>query len=157
MRNWLRYCSWRLRRLPGIGLTVPPMKDAKKQFADRLKQSMHAVGLEPIPSVLEREFNQRYMGGDITLHGVRRWLEAEVIPTRDKLDTLEKWLKADFLSFRPAKAGSLPDNQIQQPRNEWRAELPAAERETVDAYLALPVQQRKIVREVILAFAKAAL
>jgi hypothetical protein len=130
------------------------MKDAKQQFADRLKQAMETAGYEAKPSVLEREFNQRNMGDDITLHGVRRWLEAEVIPTRDKLGTLEKWLRVDFLSFRPAKAGQVPENQIQQPRKEWRAELPVVERETVDAYLSLPSQQRKIVREVILAFAK---
>jgi len=51
------------------------MKDAKKQFAANLKKALEKAGHEPIPSVLEREFNQKTMGSDITLHGVRRWLE----------------------------------------------------------------------------------
>lgn len=132
------------------------MTDAKKQFATRLKKAMETAGLDAKPAVLEREFNLRYMGDDITLHGVRRWLEAEVIPTRDKLDTLENWLKEDFLSFRPAKPTKKLRNQIQPVHSDGRMPLPSVELETVDAYLALPVQQRKIVREVILAFAKAA-
>ncbi len=117
---------------------------------------MELAGLEAKPAVLEREFNLRYMGEDITLHGVRRWLEAEVIPTRDKLDTLENWLKEDFLSFRPDKPVKKLRNQARHSSKQWRSELPSVERETVDAYLALPAQQRKIVREVILAFAKVA-
>ena len=128
------------------------MKDAKKQFAARLKKAMEAVGLEPIPSVLEREFNQRYMGTDMTLHGVRRWLEGEVIPTPDKLDVLQKWLKEDFAPFRPIRSST--KLQIREPAGEWRARVPAHELEIVETFLALPTQQKKIVREVILAFAK---
>ncbi len=35
---------------------------AKKQFADRLIKAMQDSGYVPKPSVLEREFNQRYWG-----------------------------------------------------------------------------------------------
>lgn len=136
-----------------LGLHCPTMKDAKQIFADRLKQSMQAIHLEPIPSVLEREFNQRNTGDDVTLHGVRKWLLGESIPVRRNLEILESWLKADFLSFRPATTNQ---RSATQNHRNWRAELSTVEREAVDIYLALPVQQRKIVREVILAFARTA-
>jgi hypothetical protein len=36
--------------------------DEKAEFAARLKQAMLDAGYEPRPSVIEREFNQRYWG-----------------------------------------------------------------------------------------------
>lgn len=70
-----------------------------------------------------------YLGSPLTLHGVRRWLVGEVIPTDDK---------------------------VQEQRGNWRSAIPQQELDVVEAFLTLPIQQRKIVREVILAFAKAA-
>lgn len=137
-----------------MGVHFPAMRDAKQQFAAHLKKAMKTAGLEPIPSVLERKFNQHYMGSDMTLHGVRKWLQGESLPSLDKLEVLEKLLKADFVQFRP---NAKPSNDIQEPRGNWRATIPQQELDVVDAFLTLPVQQRKIVREVILAFAKAAL
>ena len=32
---------------------------------------------------LEREFNTRYWGKPMTLHGVRRWLRGETLPTHE--------------------------------------------------------------------------
>jgi hypothetical protein len=125
------------------------MKDAKQLFATRLKKAMEAAGYEAKPAVLEREFNLRYMGAPLTLHGVRRWLLGEVLPQRDKLIVLDQWLDSTLRDLRP----NGPDNAIQQARGNWQASLPAHEKDVVDAYLALSIQQRKIVREVILAFA----
>lgn len=136
-----------------MGLHCPAINDAKQLFANRLKESMQALKLEPIPSVLEREFNQKNTGDDVTLHGVHKWLRGESIPVWRNLAILELWLKADFLSFRPSA-----DNQTQprQTRQNWQSTLLITERDAVDAYLALPAPQRKIVRAVILAFAKTA-
>ena len=65
------------------------MKDAKSPFSAHLKKAMKAAGHEPIPSVLEREFNLRYLGSPMTLHGVRKWLHGSV-PATDKLEVLDK-------------------------------------------------------------------
>lgn len=128
------------------------MKDAKKPFAAQLKKAMESAGLEPIPSVLERGFNQRYLGTPMTLHGVRKWLLGSV-PPADKLLVLEKWLKADFVQFRPVEAPA-KFLGVKERAGEWRVNVPIHEREIVDTFLALPTQQKKIIREVILAFAK---
>ena len=58
------------------------MDDAKTQFAERLREAMTAAGYEPKAAVLEREFNTRYWGKPMTLHGVRRWLQGETLPSQ---------------------------------------------------------------------------
>ena len=68
------------------------MQNAKELFANRLRDAMQAAGYEPKPAVLEREFNTRYWGKPMTLHGVRRWLRGETLPTHEKLLVLAEWL-----------------------------------------------------------------
>jgi hypothetical protein len=116
---------------------------------------MQAAGYEAKPAVLEREFNLRYLGAPMTLHGVRRWLLGETLPSPDKLQVLEDWLSLKFPQLRPAEAfrGMVRE---QGAKADWHAAVPQQEKEVVDAFLSLPVQQRKIVREVILAFARSA-
>ena len=60
------------------------MENAKAQFAERLREAMEAAGYEAKPAVLEREFNTRYWGRAMTLHGVRRWLRGETLPSQEK-------------------------------------------------------------------------
>jgi len=128
------------------------MKNAKTEFADRLREAMEAAGYEARPSVLEREFNLRHWGKAITLHGVRRWLRGESLPAHDKLLTLAEWLKVppQDLHF-----GVEIDKKIRQQRARWDEGIGYQDREVFEAYLNLPVAQRKVVREVIVTFALA--
>jgi len=128
------------------------MSTSKKEFAKRLRAAMVRAGFEPKPAVLEREFNLRYWGPPVTLHGVRRWLLGETMPTADKLDVLSKWLKLDPNQLRH---GEEPARQIREKQQRWETAIKQQERETFEAFLALPAPQRKIIREVIMAFAKA--
>lgn len=129
------------------------MKSAKQQFADRLTKAMEAAGYDAKPAVLEREFNLRYLGTPMTLHGVRRWLLGETLPSADKIQLLGVWLGVTFPQLHRGKAvrGMVRE---QGAKANWHAAIPQQEKEVVDAFLALPVQQRKIIREVILAFTK---
>lgn len=127
------------------------MKTIKQQFAERLTKAMESAGYEAKPAVLEREFNLRYMGTPMTLHGVRRWLLGETLPAEDKLQVLASWLGVTFQQVRSHRSTKAV---VREPGADWRASIPQHERDVIDAFLALPVQQRKIVREVILAFAK---
>jgi hypothetical protein len=128
------------------------MKTAKQQFADRLIKAMEDAGLEAKPAVLEREFNLRYLGTPMTLHGVRRWLLGETLPSPDKLEVLGNWLNVSFAQPRPGKASRMVREE--RPKPGWQASIPQQERDLVETFLALPLQQRKIIREVILAFAR---
>jgi transcriptional regulator with XRE-family HTH domain len=128
------------------------MSKLKENFAIRLRDAMIAKGLEPRPAVLERQFNLHYTGNPMTLHGVRRWLRGETLPPQDKLIALAEWLRIppDELRY-----GAEIKAEIKQARQRWDEAINYQEREVFEAFLNLPAPQRKIVREVILAFAKA--
>ena len=128
------------------------MNKTKLNFAARLNAAMVARGLEPKPAVLEKQFNLHYSGEPMTLHGVRRWLRGETLPAQDKLISLAEWLRIppDELRY-----GAEIKTEIQQVRKSWDDAIGYQERETFEVFLNLPAPQKKIVREVILAFAKA--
>lgn len=128
------------------------MNTTKQNFAKRLIEAMVALGLEAKPAVLERQFNLHYSGEPMTLHGVRRWLRGETLPSQDKLIALAKWLRIppDELRY-----GAEIKTEIKQARERWDAAISYQEREVFEAFLNLPAPQRKVVREVIIAFAKA--
>lgn len=128
---------------------TPPSRE-KLAFAKRLKEAMEGAGYEPKPAVLEREFNTRHWGKPMTLHGVRRWLRGETIPSQDRLRTLAEWLK---LSPQELQFGS--GHRVESPKGRWDASIGYQDRELFEAFLKLPVPQRKVVREVILAFTAA--
>ena len=124
----------------------------KEEFAQRLRDAMTRAGYPLRPVVLEREFNTRYWGRSVTLQGVRRWLRGEAIPSQDKLQVLADWLgvEPEVLRF-----GVEVRQSVQERRQRWDEGLGYAERETFEAFLSLPAPQRKLVREVILTFARA--
>ncbi|RXZ43839.1 transcriptional regulator [Crenobacter cavernae] len=124
----------------------------KAQFAERLKAAMREAGYEPRPSVLERGFNQRYWGRSITFQAASRWLRGESIPEQDKLEVLAEWLRVEPQALR---FGETAVKRVKDAQARWDAALNQEERETIEAFLNLPAPQRKIIREVILTFARA--
>lgn len=128
------------------------MEKASRKFAQRLHDAMRAAGYEARPAVLEREFNLRYLGKPMTLHGVRRWLLGESLPKQDKLLVLAEWLRIPPQELR---YGTEIEKRIKQELARWDEGIGYLERETLEAFLNLPAPQRKIVREVIQTFAKA--
>lgn len=127
------------------------MEKSSEKFAKRLRAALLAAGYEPKPAVLEREFNLRYMGKPMTLHGVRRWLLGESLPRQDKVLVLAEWLHVPPQQLR---YGVEIEKRIQQQRARWDEGISSKEREVFEAYLNLPVPQRKVVREVIFTFAQ---
>jgi len=128
------------------------MKTPQQKFAERLHAAMEKAGYRAEAAVLEREFNQRYYGKGVTLHGVNKWLKGQSIPRLDKIEALAKWLRIplDELTF-----GLEIKQQIKEDRARWDDGIGYQEREVFEAFLALPAPQRKVVREVIQTFAKA--
>lgn len=119
----------------------------KLGFAQRLRTAMEQAGHTPRAAVLEREFNTRYWGRSITLQAVRRWLRGEAIPSQDKLQVLAEWLKVEPHELR---FGSRVPRSVQAYQARWGEQLNATDRETLDAFLQLPVEQRRLVRELVM-------
>ncbi|MCL2307872.1 MAG: XRE family transcriptional regulator [Proteobacteria bacterium] len=127
------------------------MKNAKKLFADRLREAMTKAGLKPRPAVLERAFNLHYFGKPVTLHGVRKWLIGESIPPYDKISALAEMLKVppEDLVFGLGIKQKSKNSLIR-----WDDGIGYQERKVFETFLTLPTPQRKIVREVIEEFSK---
>ena len=128
------------------------MKNVKQEFAQRLREAMVKAGLKPEPAVLERNFNLNYFGKSITLHGVRKWLIGESIPPYDKIIALAAMLR---ISPEELTFGLEINKTVKEQRTRWDDGIGFQEREIFEAFLSLPAPQRKVVREVIQAFAKA--
>lgn len=123
----------------------------KREFSERLRAAMKARKLEVSGPVLEREFNLRWSGNPVRRQTVWKWLNGEAIPTQDKLQELAKWLKVDSQHLR---FGDHVQKHLKAEQKRWDEGAGYQERETFNAFLALPAAQRKIIREVILTFAK---
>lgn len=123
----------------------------KREFSERLRAAMKARKLEVSGPVLEREFNLRWSGNPVRRQTVWKWLNGEAIPTQDKLQELAKWLKVDSQHLR---FGDHVQKHLKAEQKRWDEGAGYLERETFNAFLALPAAQRKIIREVILTFAK---
>jgi hypothetical protein len=124
--------------------------DEKAQFAERLKAAIVAAGYQPRPSVIEREFNQRYWGKSISFQAARQWLRGDAVPQQDKLQVLAEWLKVEPQVLRFGEAVAL---SVQEKKATWDAAISGPEREVLETYLSLPAAERKTIRDVILAFA----
>lgn len=109
---------------------------------------MENAGYPPKPAVLEREFNLRWFGKPMTLHGVRRWLLGETIPGQDKILALAEWLG---ISPQLLRYGAEVEQRIEDRNEKWDQAIRYQEREVITAYLNLPQIQRKAIREIIMA------
>jgi transcriptional regulator with XRE-family HTH domain len=101
--------------------------------------------------VLLNLFNAHYWGRSVSFQAVSRWLRGEAIPAQDKLLVLAEILRVEPEVLRFGQAVRL---RVQERRQRWDEGVSYQEREVFDAFLRLPSPQRKLVREIILAFAQ---
>jgi hypothetical protein len=123
----------------------------KVEFSNRLRAALVAAGYEARPSVIEREFNLRWHGRSVSTQAAWSWLNAKSIPSQDKVQVLAEWLKIEPHALR---FGMHVIHSVQEHRQRWGDGVGHLDREAFDAFLKLPAEQRKIIREVILTFAK---
>lgn len=66
--------------------------DERINFADRLTSALKGAGQSTNPSEFTRQFNLRADGAAVTVHGARKWLRGEAIPTQERIQVLATWL-----------------------------------------------------------------
>ncbi len=122
----------------------------KIEFAARLKAAMIDAGYEPRPIVLETQFNSRHWGRSITFQTASSWLRGRSIPEQDKLQVLAEWLAVEPQVLRYGEQGA---RAVREKRLLWSSGMALEDRELVEALLILPVPQKRVVREIVLALA----
>lgn len=129
-----------------------------KQFSKKLKALLIERGYEPKASVLEREFNLRHYGKPIGLHAFARWLRGETLPTLARLKTLSEWLNVpvgDLVSEELAYKLDRVEKEKELSRHIWEEAASYQDQTVIKLFLNLPSEQKKVVREVIMAMDKA--
>lgn len=129
-----------------------PKVSESQQFADRLRSALESAGVRASPTLVANSFNLRYHGRSITPHTARNWLLGKVMPTQDKLRVLADWLQVspDELRF-----GRAPGKTYVFEMNAGPVEMGLSDREMVDRYLSLSLEERKTIRDVVSAFVHA--
>ena len=123
-----------------------------QQLADRLHGALDSAGVRASPTLVANAFNLRFRGRSITPHTARNWLLGKVMPTQDKLRVLSEWLQVspDELRF-----GRAPGKTYVFEMNDGPIEMGLADREMVERYLSLNLEERKTIRDVVSAFVTA--
>ena len=125
--------------------------NAKDEFSARLRAAMAAAGMEISGTELERAFNRKWSKTPISVQAAWNWINGRTVPRNDKLQVLAKLLRADPHALLYGTHATL---SAADRRREWEDRLTYAERETIEAFLRLPTEQRLLVRNVITTFAK---
>ena len=129
-----------------------PKVSESQQFADRLRSALESAGVRASPTLVANAFNLRYHGRSITPHTARNWLLGKVMPTQDKLRVLADWLQ---VSPEELRFGRAPGKTYVFEMNAGRVEMALSDREMVDRYLSLSLEERKTIRDVVSAFVRA--
>jgi hypothetical protein len=130
----------------------------REQFAQNLKRILVEKGISPKASVLEREFNLHHYGKPIGLHAVARWLRGEALPSLARLRTLADWLEVELtelVSTETAYKINKVEKQKEPSKHIWQTAASYQDQMLFETFLNLPQEQRKVVREVIVAMHKA--
>jgi hypothetical protein len=126
----------------------------KEKFATNLRRILIEKGYEPKASVIEREFNLRHYGKPIGLHAVARWLRGEGLPSLARLQTLAKWLEIDIqelVSDEKAYQVAKLEKKKEPNKHIWESAASYQDQTLFQIFLNLPQEQKKVVREVIMA------
>ncbi len=130
----------------------------KELFAEKLREILIFKGYEPKASVVEREFNLRHYGKPITLHAVARWLRGEGFPSIARIRTLAEWLDVDvseLVSEAKAYQVAKVEKQKEPSKHIWESAASYQDQMLFQMFVNLPQEQKKVVREVIMAMHKA--
>lgn len=121
----------------------------RSDFARRLSAALLAANQPVGASTLARAYNLRTDGPPVTVHGVRKWLKGEAIPTQDKILVLSEWLNVhpSWLRFgepvdpsseaAPSAQKQLSNEQLTMIRDVKSLSAPAQViiRDMIDSFL----------------------
>lgn len=121
------------------------MKSEQAAFGERLRAALRREGLAESASELAGLLT-RHGGAPVAPQAISGWLNGKSIPRQANLRAL-----ARLLRMEPQELQFGGDRKVQETRQDWRAGTPrgALDQHAIEAFLALPPAQRKLVRELI--------
>jgi transcriptional regulator with XRE-family HTH domain len=123
------------------------MSDEQRNFSRRLAEAMRAKGYDPKPGVLHKLFNSHYQGRSVAFSTASKWLRGMTLPEQDKLQVLADLFGVDPQLLRFGRAGK--GVRVAEAPHAWPAGVGVPDRQAIEAYLALPIAQRQLLRELI--------
>lgn len=124
-------------------------------FADRLRLALKGIGIRPSPALVVNEFNLRYWGKSITSNTARNWLLGKSIPMQDKLRVLADWLQVSPDELRYGTVSATFNAQDSDADLDLSV-LTMQDRSMLTRYMALSLEDRKTVCDVVVALSVAA-
>ncbi|MFL6656752.1 MAG: hypothetical protein ACJ8GW_01670 [Massilia sp.] len=115
--------------------------EERAHFSERLTAALRAAGCSTSPSAFANEFNLRADGATVTVHGARKWLLGEAIPTHARVKII-----ADWLSVSAAWLQYGDDQQAAQPPT---GQLDSADLMLVKDLHRLSISSRTLVRGIV--------
>ena len=124
---------------------------AREEFSKRLRKAIQESGLSAdSPTRLAAVFNGRGTGQRVTPQAVRKWLNAEAIPSHEKIQALAEWLNVSPHGLHYGEADRA-GHRTQERVASYRKPLP--DQELVKQYRNLSLSQQQAVAEIITALA----
>lgn len=124
---------------------------AREEFSKRLRKALqdNGYGVESATR-LAVAFNDDYPDRRVTQQGVRKWLNGETIPSRERIRALSEWLgiAPNWLHYGESESAG---HSVPQPAAPYRTPLP--DQELLRRYRKLNVRQQQAVAEIITALA----
>ncbi|RXR04236.1 helix-turn-helix domain-containing protein [Pseudoxanthomonas composti] len=119
------------------------MKKEQAEFGERLRKALRDAGLGEGSKELA-DLVSSYGGEAVTPQAVHNWIRGKAMPKPQNVRALAKALKleAGQLYGETRRAGRVAEERLGWTTN-------ARDQHAIDAYLALPAERRKVVRELI--------
>lgn len=119
------------------------MKSEQAAFAERLRAALAAAKITDKPVELVK-LVARHGGGPVSQQAVSNWLNGKNMPRHQNLRALAKLLRMDPTRLQ---YGEEDGRKVRDKQGEWR--VGALDQHAIDAFIALPEPQRKLVRALI--------
>jgi transcriptional regulator with XRE-family HTH domain len=120
------------------------MKTEQALFGERFRTALKNAGYPASPSEISRQLTKFGME-PITPQAISSWLHGKSIPRQKSVLALAEMLRIDPMALQYGHDSN--GRRIREQQTPFRVNAP--DQHAMDAYLALSMKHRKIVREII--------
>ena len=138
--------DWR-GRLPAY---LAPMKSEQAEFGARLRSALRQAGLGEGAKELA-DLVSAHGGEAVSPQAAHNWIRGKAMPRRRNLKALANALRIDAEQFY----GDSPESGRRIRESGLAFSASAHDQHAIDAFLALPVEKRKVVRQLIVLLGQA--